>query len=444
MSNRISRREFLETSGKAALGVGLGLKVAQALGTPAYAQTKTVAASEKIRVGFIGVGGMGNGNLNGFMEHPEVQVVAVSDVHQQRMGAAAKKIEDKYGRKPFMDKDFRKILDRNDIDAVAISTPDHWHALPFIMACEAGKDVFCEKPISHDIVEAQSMLGAAKHYNRIVQIDTWQRSAPAFQDCIDFVRSGKMGKIAQCRAWMCGDAGIGKHPIIQPPAGLDWDLWLGPAPKVPYHDAIDPGTWRWYYDYGTGMAGDWGVHMIDIVLLGMNSWHPLEVASVGGKLRCAPDDDRTTPDTMLSIYKFPDFVMNWEVHVNGEGLDGGDNHGSEFIGENGRLSVSRNSIKWNPYIKDMPGPEHTNKGDNHIGNFLKNMKSRGKCTSDIETMAYTTIACHLANLSYQHGKSITWDGQKGVVVGDNKAMQCPAFHREYRKPWKLPIYKWNA
>ena len=450
----MNRREFLESSGKAALGVGLGMVVADALATPTYAQSPTVAANDKIVMGAIGLGGMGTGNMNAFMDHPEVEVVAVCDVDSNNLTRAASLVEKKYGKLPKATKDFRDVLDMKNIDAVMIGTPDHWHALPFIMACEAGKDVFCEKPISHDIYEGQMMVGAAKHFKRVSQINVWQRSVGFFQQAIDFAKSGKMGKIAVCRAWVCGPGGLGKHEIKDPPPNLDWDFWCGPAPKPPYHDTYHPGMWRLYYDYGTGMSGDWGVHMIDIVLLGMNAKHPLEVASYGGKLRCAADDDRDTPDTMISAIKFPDWVMQWEIHVGGEGLDGGGGHGSEFIGENGKMIVDRSGIKWSPY-GDHPGPEDAGKdqgGDrpdrwsnaDHIGQFLRNMRTREKCVADVESVYYTTACCHLTNLSYQTGRSVKWDGEKGIILGDKHATDARAFRREYRKPWKLPYYKWNA
>jgi len=446
----MNRREFLETSGKAALGVGLGVAAADSLATPTYAQGTKVPANDRISLGCIGMGGMGMGNMRGFMGHPDVEVVAVCDVDSNHLDRAASEVEKKYGRNPMAVKDFRRILERKDVDAVLISTADHWHALPFIMACEAGKDVFCEKPISHDIVEGQSMVGAAKRFNRVTQINTWQRSVGFFQHAIEFVRSGGLGKVRVCRAWVCGPAGLGKNPIKDPPANLDWDFWCGPAPKVPYHDTYHPGMWRLYYDFGTGMSGDWGVHMVDIVLLGMNEWHPLEVSSVGGKLVCGEDDDRTTPDTQMTIYRFPSFVMNWEIHVGGEGLDGGGGHGAEFIGEKGRLIVDRGGINWKSY-GDHPGPEEMEGGGpdapsrwankDHIQDFLGNMRTRGNCRSDIESMHYTTTCCHLANVTYQAGRSIKWDGEKGVVIGDKKAMECQAYRREYRKPWSLPVYK---
>jgi predicted dehydrogenase len=404
-----------------------------------------VSPNDKIRIGCIGVGNMGRGNMNGFMKQPEVEVVAVCDVDSENLSKAASAVMKAQHHMPSTHKDFREVLDMKDVDAVMIATPDHWHALPFIMACEAGKDIFCEKPISHDVYEGQMMVGAAKYHKRVVQINTWQRSRAKFRDAMDFIREGGAGTVRICRAWVTSIRGLGKNPIKDPPANLDWDFWCGPAPKVAYHDNIHPRWWRLYFDFGTGLAGDWGVHMIDIILQAMGDMHPLEVSSVGGKIMSGEDDDRTTPDTQIAVFKFKDFVMNWELHTVGEGLDEGpSNHGSEFIGDKGKLIVDRaKGITWKPY-GDHPGPEAKNTEHDHIRDFLDNMRSRGKCASDIESMYCTTTCCHLMNVSYQIGRSVTWDGENGVIVSDKKAMEANAFRRDYRKPWKLPYYKWNA
>lgn len=403
-------------------------------------ETSKVSANEKIVVGLIGVGGMGGNNLRGFMGQPDVEVAAVCDVDADMLGKAIVDVKNKYGRKPRAFTDFRHLLDRKEIDAVVISTPDHWHAIPFIMACEAGKDIFSEKPMSHSIVEARSMLGAARRFKPVVQINTIQRSGANFRDAIDFIRAGGLGKVRVCRAWICGKGGIGKNPIKEPPANLDWDMWLGPSAKAPYHDRIHPYDWRNYLQWGTGDSGNWGAHHIDIVLLGMNEWHPLEVSSVGGGLFRDPSDDRNTPDMLITAYRFPSFVLQWETHNGREGLDGGGGGGCEFIGEKGKLIVERGRTRWSPY-GDHPGPESKNDAASHVRDFLDNVKSRGTCRSDIETTYCTTVCCCLSNLTYTCGKSVKWDGAKGEVVGDRKAMENMFYRREYRKPWELPIYR---
>ncbi|MGB9588139.1 MAG: Gfo/Idh/MocA family protein [Armatimonadota bacterium] len=436
---RLNRREFLQTSAKTTLGMSIGAGAMDALTSSARAQKKDLSPNEKVIVGVIGVGGMGTVNMRNFMKHPEVEVAAVCDVHSKRLADAATQVEKKYGKKPLVDKDFRRIMERKDIDAVIISTPDHWHALPFIYACETGKDVFCEKPISHNILEGRSMVGAAQRYQRVTQVNLVQRGMGQFQDAVDYVSSGKMGRVYICRAWRSGGIWcLGKNPIKEPPAELDWDFWCGPARLLPYHDKIDPSDWRLNFEWGTGMTGDWGVHMMDIILWGMNDHHPLEVTSLGDKLRCDPEDDRKTPDTHMAVYRFSTFMMTWEVRPDNRGFDGGRDHGAEFIGEAGTLIVDRNGIIWNG---DGKGPERKSPDVDLIADFLSNVKTRGKCRVDIKSAYYATVLCHLANLSYQCRKTIKWDGIRGLVLNDKAAMNYLAYRREYRKPWTLPMYE---
>jgi predicted dehydrogenase len=447
MRNDLTRREFLRTSGSAAVGVGLGLRVAEAADAPAEKPAQPPAKpmppaspSEKIVMGVIGCGGQGRAVMNEHMQHPDVAIAAVCDVDRRHLAEAGQEVEKKYGKRPAEFKDFRQLLERTEINAVIIATPDHWHALPAVLACEAGKDVYLEKPIAHDIVEGCAIVNAAKKFNRVVQVGTWQRSVSHFINAIEFVRSGKMGKITVCRAWTLGGAAVGHEEPASPPPELDWDLWLGPAPKVPYRSNRCHVNWRWFFDYGAGLTGDWGVHMMAIVLLGMNQWHPLAVSSVGGKLVSGPKDDRDTPDTQMAIFQFPDFVMNWEIHVGPPGLDGGGHHGAEFIGEAGTLLVDRGGLQWRPN-GSQGGPSGETAGGSHSRNFLDCVKSRAKPRSDIETMHATTTMCHLANLAYRTGKRIRWDAEKEVVIGDRDAMNDPCYQREYRRPWKLPTYR---
>jgi predicted dehydrogenase len=438
--SEMTRRKFLESSGRAAVGVGLGAAVTSALPAPTFAQTRRVGANDKVIMGLIGCGGQGRNVMREHMRHPDVEFSAVCDVDSKHMAQAGAEVEKQYGRAPAQDKDFRALLDRKEIDAVVIGTPDHWHALPMIHACETGKDVYVEKPISHDIVEGRAMVNAASKFGRVVQVGTWQRSVQHFINAIDFVRSGKMGKISVCRAWTCGNAGVGHAEAQAPPPELDWDFWLGPAPKVPYRPNRAHYNWRWFYDYAAGLTGDWGVHMMDIVLLGMNQWHPLSVASFGGKIVSGPSDDRDTPDTQMAVFKFPGFVMNWEIHVGQPGLDGGGHHGAEFIGTNGSLIVDRGGIHWRPN-GGQEGPASEPAGGDHARNFLDCIKSRGKPRSDIESMHATTTFCHLANLAYRTGRLIEWDAEREVVKNDRTVMDDQCYRREYRKPWKLPMHR---
>ncbi len=433
---KTTRRDFLTRTSTAALGLAMSAR--------SYSQIK--GANDRVVMGVIGSGGMGRSNMGGLLKVPGVEFAAVCDVDdkQAREGVG---IVTKAGRPaPAVLKDFRALLDRKDIDAVLIATPDHWHALPFIAACEAGKDIYCEKPISHDLIEAKAMLGAAKHFKRVVQIGTWQRSVKHFQKAIDFVQSGQMGEIAVCRAWFVSKFGGWPAPMEKKadcpaPEGFDYDMWLGPAPKRAYNPNRSHWNWRWFYDYGGGLVTDWGVHMMDIVFLGMQSSDPTSVACTGGIY--ALKDDRDTPDTMQAIYRFPKFLMNWETRfTNGRGLDGGRTHGAEFIGTKGTLVVDRTDYQWFPEKEGDPGPKAFEKSPqhDHWQNFIDCVKSRAKPRSDIESMAKTTMCCHLANISYQCGKTVNWDAKKQDVVNRDDVRHCVSYERPYRKPWKLKVY----
>lgn len=450
----LSRREWLERTGRLAAGLGLGLtgvplaeghKAAHAGQEPISQATTppSLGANDKIVLALIGAGGMGRSNLRGLMNKPGVEIAAVCDPDTRHSAQAAKMVEEKRGKRPVEVKDFRRVLEMRDVDAVVVSTPDHWHALPTILACQAGKDVHCEKPIAHNIVEGRAMVEAARKHNRVIQVNTWQRSTQHFVDAIDYVRSGKLGKVTLCRAWKTGKAGVGNEVPAASPAELDYDLWVGPAAWEPYQANRCHYNFRWFFNYAGGMTGDWGVHMIDIVLLGMSPGNnlvmPQRVASYGGKLIAGPDDDRTTPDTQIAIYEFGDWMLQWEVHVGGQGLDGGSDHGSLFIGENGRVLVDRKG--WSIFDnagKPVPKPSSEKRLTDHNQNWLDCIKTRQQPRSDIASMHQTTTVCHLANLAYLNNGAIEWDAAKEVVVGDTKAMELLPYQRPYRKPWSLP------
>ena len=442
----ISRREFLEQGGKTALGVGLGAVMGATLARPAAARSAKPGPNDKVLIGAIGVGGMGMENMRHFLDLSDCEVTAVCDVDSVHLERAATEVEKKTGKRPRMFKDFRELLEMKDIDAVSIGTPDHWHALPMIRAAEAGKDCYLEKPMSHDIVEAKAMVAAAKKHDTVVQLGTWQRSTKHFIDANRFIHAGKLGKIRICRAWTCGGGGLGKVKPTGAPKQLDWNFWVGPAKWEPYRGNIHPGAFRWYFNYAAGLTGDWGAHMLDTVLQGMRDAHPLEVASYGGKLVSGEDDDRTTPDTQIAIFKFRDWLLQWEIHVGLPGLDGGGHHGAEFIGDNGVLRVDRGGYNYTPKGDNAPDGPTESEGfpTNHWRNFIDCVKSRELPRSDIYSMSHSNDLCHLANLAYLHGRSIRWDGHKQEVIGDNEAMQVEPYYREYRKPWVLPRHDLDA
>nr|CAA9255475.1 GH109 [uncultured Armatimonadetes bacterium] len=444
-TDTLSRRDLL---GKTA-AAGLGLSAASVFNIlPVHAQPSSqpapVLKNSKIVLGLIGCGGMGSANMRTLMGKPEIEVAALCDVDESRMGGDIAEVEKKYGKKPETYKDYRKMLERKDINAVIVGTPDHWHALNQIHASEAGKDSYCEKPISHNIVEAKSMVGAAKRYNSIVQVGTWQRSTREFVSAVEYIRSGKLGKITTVRAWKTDGSRMGQNkPGTAVPATFDYDRWIGPAAFVPYIPNYTHGNWRWFFNYGSGMTGDWGVHMMDIGLLGMSkTWDlvmPTEVSAYGGKLAW-PDDDRTAPDTHVAIMKFsnPDFVLHWETGR--KPLDGGPDHGTEFIAADGKsVMVWRGGWKVvDADGKELPKEEAPGTND-HWQNWIDCVKTRTQPRSNLLSMAQSTIVCHLANAALLAGETVRWDKNKMDIVG-KAGKNTLSYQRPYRKPYKLPIY----
>ncbi|HQE84653.1 MAG TPA: Gfo/Idh/MocA family oxidoreductase, partial [Candidatus Hydrogenedentes bacterium] len=259
-----TRRDFLRNS---AFGLAAGpLLMAQQAGAG-----DTVPPSEKIRLGLIGCGGIGRVDLRTFFINPEVECPIICDVDDAQSAEAAKIVEGMRGNKPDIVKDFRRVIDRNDIDAVLVATPDHWHALPTVYACQAGKDVYVEKPLGQNIQEGRAMLTACRENKRVVQMGTHWRSGDHFRDAVEFVQSGKLGRIRLVRAWAYLDwvGGIGNPADCEPPATVDYDFWLGPAPKRPFNPNRFHFNFRWFWDYAGGLMTDWGVHLLNICLWAM-------------------------------------------------------------------------------------------------------------------------------------------------------------------------------
>ena len=474
---KLTRRGLLQGASQAALGIGmLGALDLQ----PVYgAQNgraahdygigfgeeallpRRVSAAEKVNIALIGCGGQGMSNLNTFLARPDINVVAVCDPDSKHMGKAAITVEEKTEKAPEQLKDFRKLLERKDIDLVINATPDHWHALVAISAFQAGKDIFTEKPISHNIVEGRQMVSHAAKHQRVVQVGTWQRSLQQYIDAVAYVRSGKLGKINVCRAWKVQDpiaAVMGKEAAMPIPSELDYDLWVGPAAMLPYQANRCHYKFRWYYNFAGGMTGDWGVHMIDTVLLGMNPNDdfvmPTKVMSLGGKFFTGTDDDRTTPDTQIALIEFPGWMLQWEVHVGNtktgpNGLAGGAvtgrDHGALFIGSNGSVLVDRSGwsifdAAGNPVEKPTPIDTGTklNGLPAHVAELVASSKARGTTRSNIVSMHKTTTVCHLANLAYQASSVLHWDGAREVVTNEKSAMKNLSYQRQYRKGWTLP------
>ncbi|GAB3428394.1 Gfo/Idh/MocA family protein [Niabella aquatica] len=401
-----------------------------------------VSANDKIGVGIIGCKGQGWSNLNALLKVPEVQCVALCDIDDnilaQRMGDLQK-----LNIKPKTYTDYRKMLADKDVDVVVVATPDHWHCLQMIDACAAGKDVFCEKPVSNSIYEAQLMNKAAQRYNRVVQVAQWQRSQQHFKDAIAFVHSGKLGQVSSTKAWMYR-GGTTPLPVVPDgtvPAGVNYDMWLGPAKKRPFNKNRFHYEFRWFWDYAGGLMTDWGVHLIDMVLMGMKAGTPKSVMATGGKY-VFPDDARETPDIQTALYDFGDFQMSWEHNMaTGIGLYGMQ-HGIAFIGSNGTLLLNRGGWEVRgekDKLESVPWTKSVDRGlDLHAANFIDVVKSRKKedLNCPFDAGAKVAIVSHFGNVAVRTGEKIYWDEAKNKFNVDKATRLVKPV---YNNGWKLPV-----
>ncbi len=422
------RREFLYTAGASLLA------------------DKAVAANDRISLGFVGVGVMGSENLKAAIQQPGVAVGAVCDVYQphlERAGALARRA----GHQPKETGDFREILADRSIDAICISTPDHWHPYITVEACKAGKDVYVEKPAGVAVDEGRMMVAAARKYNRVVQAGTWQRSGAHFQKACELIRGGELGKISFCRTWIYSNqkpAGIGAPPDKAAPQDLNWDLWLGPAPRREFNPnrfGVYPDAYsyfRFFWDYAGGQLTDSGVHMLDVVHMALGEPMPLAISALGGKYWFR--DDTETPDTMQVTYEYPGFLASWEHRSNNTENQPGRLMGATFHGTRGTLYVDRTLFRVTPEKgSDLQATEMKREADPHPlhwANFIESVRTRRKPNSDIETCHRSSAACILGNVSLRARMRLDWD-EAGQTVRQAEAR--PLLHREYRSPWKLEL-----
>jgi predicted dehydrogenase len=445
-TDRITRRGFV-----GAVGVSAGS--AAVLG----ASGRAVAANDKIRIGIIGSGSRGMQVLDTFLTHPEVDIVAVADVDDKHSQHCAETVKKKNGNDPVTGRDYHAMLDRKDVDAVIIATPDHWHALPAIEAVLAGKDVYVEKPVGHNVAEGQAMLRAARKTNKVMAVGTQQRSSSHFQEAVETVRSGKLGKVFWVQTWNyenISPVGIGRPSDSEPPPGVDYDRWLGPAPKLPFNPNRFHLLFRWFFDYAGGMMSDWGVHLNDIVLWALDAKGPQAVSASGGILSL--DDNRDTPDTLQVVYDFPGCVLTYSMRKgNGLPLNGHD-YGILFCGTDGSLLLDRSGFEIIPDKVVLPYGIKMAQGDRplrkidleprkvkgvdgqgpHIANFLQCLKSRERPTCDIEIAHRSTNTCHLGNIAFKLGRKLVWDNETETFKGDREANAL--LSREPRRGYELP------
>ncbi len=382
---------------------------------------------------------MGWSDLRAVLKNPGVECVALCDVDQNVLDKRAAELAEK-GVKVKTYGDYRQLLDDKNIDAVVIGSPDHWHCLMMVEACQAGKHVYVEKPIGNSIAECRSMVAAQERYQRVVQVGQWQRSQKHFRDAIEFVHSGKLGKIGLVKVWGYFNYGtpIVSLPDSIAPAGVDYEKWLGPAPKRPFNANRFHGKFRWYWDYAGGIMTDWGVHLLDYALLGMKAGAPKSIIATGAKVFNTGVD---APDTLTTVYEFDDFNIQWE-HVIGYGAGiYNREHGIAFLGSNGTLIVDRKGWEVVPQGQKMEAITFQKSSDNgldlHAQNFIDVIRS-GKLEdlkAPIQIGSDVAILSQMGNIAYRTGNKIEWNQEKGKF-GDAAANKLMG--KDYHNGYKMP------
>ena len=441
---KVNRRNFIRTSATVASGVA-GSSVGATKAAAVRSRTQGASPNDKIHVALIGCGGMGRNDLSDFLKLDQVECLALADVDDAQVAKGVKRVEESRSHRPDTYRDFRRVLDRDDIDVVIVGTPDHWHAIPTIMACQAGKDGYVEKPLATSIEEGRAMVAAARKYHRVVQVGTQFRSAEHMQEAVDFVRSGQLGKIRKVRTWAYHDylGPLGNPPDADPPDTVDYDFWLGPAPKRPFNPTRFHIQYRWFWDYSGGAATDYGAHVVDVAAWAMGE-EPIGASGFGGNFGY-PDDIMETFDSQVSTVRFPSFTLLWE-HQIGTGLGPWQRDlGIEFHGNSGVLVVSHdgwevrsemNTRHRTPREYRMKGiPGRASSQDyhfDHVRNFVDCLESRDRPNADIEVHHKTVNICHLANIATRLGSAVSWDPATEKIGGDPRAQAM--LGRTYRAP----------
>jgi predicted dehydrogenase len=440
----LSRRNFLQSSVTSLSAASVTTLLAQA---PA---AKT-PASERVRVGCVGGGGRAGALVRTFSGSPQAEVVAIADLDPARLGPAIEAAASIQGKKPRAESDFRKLIDDPTIDAIVVGTPDHWHAIPTIMACQNGKDVYVEKPDAHNIIEGQRMIAAMRKHGRVVQMGSQHRSTERLKSALDYIRTGALGKCLVAKAWESSrQGGIGFPADGDPPAGIDYDFWLGSAPKRPFNPNRFHGRWRWFYDYGTGDLGNDGVHRLDMALAALNAaldaeqaapaGLPHRISATGGKWYF--DDMQEWPDTLQVTYEFagtPPRILTYEMRVWAPYRFHDEAEGSAVYGDKGYIVIgntgwraygARNELLQEGSGDSFEGP--------HVEDFLDCIKTRARPTCDLETIGHrASVLCHAGNIAARVGRTLTLDAESEMFQGDEDANALRG-RTEWRSPWTLP------
>ena len=427
---RLSRRSFIQ---KSAVGAAAALTI------PTIIPSNVFGANDKVRIAVLGVNGRGTAHIQGFSKLENVEVACLCDPDLVILAKRAQEFETRYNKKVKQQQDLRKVFEDKDIDAVSIATPNHWHALATIWACQAGKDVYVEKPGSHNIREGRKMVEAAAKYNRMVQHGVQLRSSVAVQEAIKHLRDGLIGDVYMARGlvfrWRDDIGNKGTEPV---PQGLDYDLWTGPAEMRPFSRNYVHYNWHWNWNYGNGDVGNQGIHETDLCMWGLNVGLPERITAGGGKFLF--NDAKETPEVLASTYHYPKEkkIIEFEVRPWCTNAENGAEVGNIFYGSKGYLVVY-NYDRYESFLgqKKEPGPKNRAGGD-HFLNFIEAVRSRDKShlNAPVETAHLSSALAHLGNIAYRTGHTINFDPVKEQIISDKKANAM--LTRPPRKPYIVP------
>jgi predicted dehydrogenase len=400
---------------------------------------------KQYKTALVGSGWWGTNILRCAIQAGESKVVALCDVDENQLKKCREEVGKLTADQPKIYRDYREMLAKEKPEIVIVATPDHWHALCCIAAIESGADVYVEKPISHTLMEGRAMVNAARKHGRIVQVGTHRRVSPHNISGMNFLKSGKVGKIGMVRAFVHYGGGAGeKLPEIEPPKGLDWDFWCGPAPLHTYNAGIHPRGFRQYMDFANGQLGDWGIHWIDQVLWWTEEKYPKQIYSAGG--RAIKKDNTDSPDHQVAVWKFEDFTLEWEHRMFAANEAEKTNVGCYFYGTEGTFHMGwQDGWTFYPSNKNKQivheNPQLNKPDDQNIkelwADFLGSIKSRKLPVCDIEIGHRSSNVALLGNLSMKLGRSINWDGEKEIIPNDPEANKL--LRRDYRGAWVYPL-----
>ena len=434
-----NRRTFIKRASTAAIGASL---------TTRALSKSAVPPSDRLNIGLIGCRNMGFGDLKNHLKIPGVQCIALCDVDDNILQDKAADVEKQFAQKPALFHDFRKMLEMKDLDAVIIGTPDHWHALIMIAACQAGKDVYVEKPMANSIEECNLMVKAAKKYDRVVQVGQQQRSGAMWREIMDIIHSGKLGRLRKVEIWANFNYGVGQpvQPDAPVPDGVDFDFWLGPAPKRTFNPTRFHGSWRMFWDYGGGLMTDWGVHLIDMALWAGKVETPPKTALAFGKNLSFADHAHETFDTMSVVFPQKDYVITWEHTAGTQTGPYNRNYGLAFRCDLGTILANRSGYEilpeWDNEKKKNKVAEfafdkgHENHAE-HAANFVDCIKTRKTTHCPPEIGRQVALYAHAANIAARCGEyKLEWDDKNNRFLNSEKANQFVT--PQYREPWVLP------